>query len=209
VVDLQKNTSQIWIFQLTFAHAVRATTLSGFKGDPFPGSGLLVHGGSMAVSPDAPSWLHQCHATAGTARAGRTRSPSSTCAPARAALAGRPVPAGQTFTIRASPDPDGRSLVFRAVWCRPIPNSDVCRTTRPAGYRGPRSGPSTSKQGRNARSRQHPAAQPVGPLPRHPDAARPGGGTSSWPCWSGPPDAATLTVERVDAAGKRLVAVGS
>src|SRR6185436_18216770 len=50
-VDLQKNTSQIWIYLLTFTHGGSSNYLEWIKGDPFPGSGLLVNGGSMAVSP--------------------------------------------------------------------------------------------------------------------------------------------------------------
>src|SRR6185312_4580478 len=83
-VDLQKNTSQIWIYLLTFTHGGSSNYLEWIKGDTFPGSGLLVNGGSMAVSPDGRKLPSPRPPNGSTAGAGRTRSPSSTCGPARA-----------------------------------------------------------------------------------------------------------------------------
>ncbi|HKF74942.1 MAG TPA: hypothetical protein VKF59_02275, partial [Candidatus Dormibacteraeota bacterium] len=57
VVDLSKRSDpgQIWIYQYTWANhadASQSGSLEWIKGNPFPGNGLLVNGGSMAVSPD-------------------------------------------------------------------------------------------------------------------------------------------------------------
>jgi len=139
-VDLQKNTSQIWIYLLTFTHGGSSNYLEWIKGDPFPGSGLLVNGGSMAVSPDGRKLAF----TETTQRLnGRSWPDAITVVDlrtgARSTWQGGMSRPGQTLTIPAiSWTPDGRSLVFRAVWCRPIPNSDVCldQSGQP-GYRAP------------------------------------------------------------------------
>src|SRR6185437_10712106 len=139
-VDLQKNTSQIWIYLLTFTHGGSSNYLAWIKGDPFPGSGLLVDGGSMAASPDGRKLAF----TETTQRLnGRSWPDAITVVDlrtgARSTWQGGMSRPGQTLTIPGiSWTPDGRSLVFRAVWCRPIPNSDICldEPGQP-GYRAP------------------------------------------------------------------------
>jgi hypothetical protein len=112
---------------------------------------------------------------------------------------------GQTFTIPGlSWTPDGRALVFRAVWCHPIPNSDVCLDDPgQPGYRGSqvRSLDVTTRGG----TLDHGSTLRLSPSARYPviaDAVAGPGGGLILAVLSGPADAATLTVERVDAAGK-------
>ena len=130
-IDLQKNVSQIWIFLLTFTHGGSANSLEWIKGDPFPGTGLLVDGGSMAVSPDGTKLAF----TETTQRFnGRSWPDAITVVDlrtgARSTWQGGMSRPGLTFTIPGiSWIPDGRSLVFRGVWCTPVPNSDVCLGT--------------------------------------------------------------------------------
>src|SRR6476646_6799323 len=127
-VDLQKNTSQIWIYLLTFTHGGSSNYLEWIRGDPFPGTGLLVDGGSMAVSPDGRKLAF----TETTQRLnGRSWPDAITVVDlrtgARSTWQGGMSRPGQTLTIPAiSWTPAGRSLVFRALWCRPIPTSDGC-----------------------------------------------------------------------------------
>jgi hypothetical protein len=207
-VDLQKNTSQTWIYQLTFAHGGSSNYLAWIKGDPFPGSGLLANGGSMAVSPDGTR----------LAFTGATRQQDGQSWPDEISVVDLRTGAGSvwrvglsrpglTFTIPAiSWTSDGRSLVFRAVWCHPIPNSDVCLDDPgQPGYNG--------AQVRSLDVGTSGGALDHGSTLRFSESARysviadavagPGGGLIL-AVLSGPADAATLTVERVDAAGKRL-----
>jgi len=207
-VDLQKNTSQIWIYLLTFTHGGSSNYLAWIKGDPFPGSGLLVDGGSMAVSPDGRKLAF----TETTQRLnGRSWPDAITVVDlrtgARSTWQGGMSRPGQTLTIPAiSWTPDGRSLVFRAVWCRPIPNSDVCldQSGQP-GYRAPEI--RSLDVGTRGGTLDHGSTLRLSPSARYPviaDAIAGPGGELTLAVLSGPADAATLTVERVGAAGKRL-----
>ena len=207
-VDLQKNTSQIWIYLLTFTHGGSSNYLEWIKGDPFPGSGLLVNGGSMAVSPDGRKLAF----TETTQRLnGRSWPDAITVVDlrtgARSTWQGGMSRPGQTLTIPAiSWTPDGRSLVFRAVWCRPIPNSDVCldQSGQP-GYRAPEI--RSLDVGTRGGTLDHGSTLRLSPSARYPviaDAIAGPGGELILAVLSGPADAATLTVERVGAAGKRL-----
>jgi hypothetical protein len=207
-VDLQKNTSQIWIYLLTFTHGGSSNYLEWIKGDPFPGSGLLVNGGSMAVSPDGRKLAF----TETTQRLnGRSWPDAITVVDlrtgARSTWQGGMSRPGQTLTIPAiSWTPDGRSLVFRAVWCRPIPNSDVCldQSGQP-GYRAPEI--RSLDVGTRGGTLDHGSTLRLSQSARYPviaDAIAGPGGELILAVLSGPADAATLTVERVGAAGKRL-----
>jgi WD40-like Beta Propeller Repeat len=207
-VDLQKNTSQIWIYQLTFTHGGSSNYMDWIKGDPFPGSGLLVNGGSMAVSPDGTKLAF----TGATQRLAGQSWPDDifvvdlqTGARSVWQLGlSRP---GQTFTIPGiSWTSDARSLVFRAVWCRPIPNSDVCLDDPgQPGYRGPQV--RSLDVGTRGGTLGHGSTLRLSPSARYPviaDAVAGPGGELILAVLSGPAGATTLTVERVDAAGKRL-----
>ena len=207
-VDLQKNTSQIWIYLLTFTHGGSSNYLEWIKGDPFPGSGLLVNGGSMAVSPDGRKLAF----TETTQRLnGRSWPDAITVVDlrtgARSTWQGGMSRPGQTLTIPAiSWTPDGRSLVFRAVWCHPIPNSDVCldQSGQP-GYRAPEI--RSLDVGTRGGTLDHGSTLRLSQSARYPviaDAVAGPGGGLILAVLSGPADAATLTVERVGAAGKRL-----
>ena len=207
-VDLQKNTSQIWIYQLTFTHGGSSNYLAWIKGDPFPGSGLLVHGGSMVVSPDGTK----------LAFTGATQQQDGQSWPDEISVVdlrtgagsvwrlGQSRP-GQTFTIPGiSWTPDGRSLVFRAVWCRPIPNSNVCLDDPGLpGYRAPQV--RSLDVGTRGGTLDHGSTLRFSQSARYPviaDAVAGPGGGLVLAVLSGPADAATLTVERVDAAGKQV-----
>jgi hypothetical protein len=114
---------------------------------------------------------------------------------------------GQTFTIPGiSWTSDGRSLVFRAVWCHPIPNSDVCLDDPgQPGYRGHQV--RSLDVGTRGGTLHHGSTLRLSDSARYPviaDAVAGPGGGLILAVLSGPPDAATLTVERVDATGKRL-----
>ena len=209
-IDLQKQqaTGQTWIYQLTFAHGGSTNYLAWIKGDPFPASGLLVNGGSMAVSPDGTklaftgatqrqdgqSWPDEIFVVDLRAGAGSTW---------RVGLS-RP---GQTFTIPGiSWTSDGRSLVFRAVWCHPIPNSDVCLDDPgQPGYRGPEV--RSLDVGTRGGTLDHGSTLRLSQSARYPviaDAIAGPGGELILAVLSGPADAATLTVEGVDATGKQV-----
>src|SRR5690348_7931231 len=114
---------------------------------------------------------------------------------------------GQTLTIPAiSWTPDGRSLVFRAVWCWPIPNSDVCLDQ--PGQPGYRAAEIRSLDvGTSGGTLDHGSTLRLSQSARYPviaDAVAGPGGELILAVLSGPADAATLTVERVGATGKRL-----
>ena len=210
-VDLQKNTSQIWIYQLTFTHGGSSNYLAWIKGDPFPGSGLLVNGGSMAVSPDGTKLAF----TGATQRLDGQSWPDEIFVVdlrtgARQRMAGSACPgrARRSRSPAISWTPDGRSLVFRAVWCHPIPNSDVCldEPGQP-GYRATQV--RSLDVGTGGGTLDHGSTLRLSQSARYPviaDAVAGPGGELILAVLSGPADRplATLTVERVDAAGKRL-----
>jgi hypothetical protein len=220
-IDLQKpsNPSQIWIYQLTFAHGGSTNSLEWIKGDPFPGNDMLVNGGSMAVSPDGTK----------LAFTGAAQQLSGQSWPdeimvvdlrtgARSVWRGGMSRPGQTFTIPGiSWTPDGRSLVFRAVWCTPTPNSNACRgTPGQLGYSGTQvrsldAGTKGGTLGRSALLLKQSSRYPV-----IADAvAGPDGeltlavlsGAASQPANQAANQPANLTVERVDAATGSLLGV--
>jgi len=140
--------------------AVRATTWSGSRATRSPGAALLVHGGSMAVSPDGTKLAFTSATQQQDGQSCRTRSPSSTCAPARAAHGGSACPSrARRSRSRASPGPrtDAR---WSSARCGGRPyRTPTSAWTTPAGRvtAAPRfRSLDVENQGRNARSRQHP-----------------------------------------------------
>lgn len=92
------------------------------------------------------------------------------------------------------------------MWCHPIPNSDVCLDNPgQPGYRSPQI--RSLDVGTTGGTLHHGSTLRLSQSARYPviaDAVAGPGGELILAALSGPADAATLTVERVDAAGKRL-----
>jgi hypothetical protein len=209
------SVNQIWIYQLTFANRADGTSTSSLewiRGNPFPGTGLLVNGGSMAVSPDG---TRLALTTATRTQPDGQHWPDAIIVVdlrtgARSVWQGGMSRPGQTFTIPGlSWTPDGRSLVFVSVWCRPTPNSNVCldQPGQP-GYRGTQVRSLDAGATGGALSR---TTLRVSQSPRYPviaDAVAGQRGELIVAVLSGSADAANLTVERVNAAtGKPLGAI--
>lgn len=207
-LEKQQAVSQTWIYQLAFTHGGSASSLAWIKGDPFPGNGLLANGGSMAVSPDGTrlAFTGATHQLDGQGWPDEIFVVDLRTGASSVWQLGLSRP-GETSTIPGlSWTRDGRSLIFRAVWCRPVPNSDVCLDDPgQPGYRGPqvRSLDVATRGG----TLDHGSTLRLSQSARYPviaDAvAGPGGGLIV-AVLSGPADAASLTVERVGASGKPL-----
>jgi hypothetical protein len=92
------------------------------------------------------------------------------------------------------------------VWCRPIPNSNVCLDDPGLpGYRAPQV--RSLDVGTRGGTLDHGSTLRLSQSARYPviaDAVAGPGGGLVLAVLSGPADAATLTVERVDAAGKQV-----
>lgn len=198
---------QIWIYQLTWSHGGSANSLSWIRGNPVPGSDVLAIDGSMAVSPDGTRLALTAASPA------RVAEPDSRVWPdeiividlrtgTRSVWRGGLSHPGRTFTVPGLAwAPDSRSLVFRAIWCRPVPNTNQCADTPGRlGYRGTQVRSLDAAAGGGTLSRSTVLLAQSARYPDIADAVPGPRGELTLAVLSGSPDAARLTVERVTAA---------
>ena len=200
-VDLRRTPARSGSSSSPSPMAVRVTTWRGSRAIRSPRAACSSTADAGRLAGRHQVGLHRRHATAGRPSWPDDIFVVDLRTGARSVWPGGLSRPGQTLTIPGiSWTPDGDR--WSSARCGPahpelrhLPRPDpASRGTAP---RGPV--PRRRNQERNARSRQRPAAQPVGPLPRHRERRAPGpGGQLHLAVLSGPADAATLTVERVE-----------
>lgn len=198
---------QIWIYQLTWSRGGAANALNWIRGNPVPASDALANDGSMTVSPDGTRLALTAASPARLAERGSRMWPDEIIVidlrtGARSVWRGDLSRPGRTFTVPGLAwAPDARSLVFRAIWCRPVPNTNQC-TDPPGGlgYRGAEVRSLDAVAGGGPLSRSTVLLAQSVRDPYIADAVPGPGGELTLAILSGSPDAAQLTVERITMA---------